>query len=233
MIFKKNYETLLSDSDARGKLSLRSLLNVLEDIGACHSDYVQNNLIEGSQEGHAWVLSDWTVEICRQLTPGEPVCVSTWAAGKPGDLIGYREIDTVTSDGEPVAHATGQMVIVDRNKGRMIRFPESFLRYEPEPPRNPAGIKRVKLPKSFELEQTLAVRKADIDYNGHVHNTAYLDYAQEIAPELPEPKGFRIVYKSSAMPGELLTLKYHREQERHVVAICHEDGKVSAIVELF
>ena len=55
------------------------------------------------------------------------------------------------------------------------------------------------------------LRRSDIDFNGHVHNTKYLDLALEALPDtVPRDvfTGFRMVYPKAVKDVEAVTLKY-------------------------
>ena len=40
--------------------------------------------------------------------------------------------------------------------------------------------KKVTAPKEFDYERTVNIRREDIDFNGHVHNSKYIVYALDI-----------------------------------------------------
>ena len=70
---------------------------------------------------------------------------------------------------------------------------------------------RLRAPDTFDGEKTLPLRRSDIDFNGHVHNTKYLDFALEALPDtVPRDAftGFRMVYPKAVKDVEAVTLKY-------------------------
>lgn len=90
------------------------------------------------------------------------------------------------------------------NTNRLARLrPELIASYEPEDKTVFGGVKseRITVPEVFDSETEIAIRRSDIDFNNHVHNLCYLDYALETLPmELYESASFRnirIVYKNA------------------------------------
>jgi len=70
---------------------------------------------------------------------------------------------------------------------------------------------RLRAPAAFDGEKTLPLRRSDIDFNGHVHNTKYLDFALEALPDtVPRDAftGIRMVYPKAVKDVDAVTLKY-------------------------
>ena len=70
---------------------------------------------------------------------------------------------------------------------------------------------RLRAPDTFDGEKTLPLRRSDIDFNGHVHNTKYLDFALEALPDsVPRDAftGIRMIYPKAVKDANSVTLKY-------------------------
>ena len=70
---------------------------------------------------------------------------------------------------------------------------------------------RLRAPAAFDGEKTLPLRRSDIDFNGHVHNTKYLDFALEALPDsVPRDAftGIRMIYPKAVKDANSVTLKY-------------------------
>ena len=71
MYYKEIYQPRISDYDRNGKLSYEAILQILETAGSHHSDTVGDSVIEGSQCGIAWILTEWRVQILRRTDSKE------------------------------------------------------------------------------------------------------------------------------------------------------------------
>lgn len=79
------------------------------------------------------------------------------------------------------------------------------------------------------------LRRSDMDYNGHVHNTAYLDFALDVLPKeaarSAEISGIRIAYKHPLRLGDRAKIRFCGKNG--VWNICFfTDEALCAIVEL-
>lgn len=82
------------------------------------------------------------------------------------------------------------------------------------------------------------VQRRDIDVIGHMHNLHYLDLAYETLPdEIYDKRPFdniRVMYKKEIKFGEMVRCKYSKENDRNIVVIESEDGKIlHAIIEIW
>ena len=85
---------------------------------------------------------------------------------------------------------------------------------------------RLRAPDTFDGEKTLPLRRSDIDFNGHVHNTKYLDFALEALPDtVPRDAftGFRMVYPRAVKDVEAVTLKYNLSDGNPFVCVYSAD----------
>ena len=72
----------------------------------------------------------------------------------------------------------------------------------------------------------LPLRRCDIDFNGHVHNTRYLEFALEALPETMRCdafRGFRIVYPKAVKDTKTVTLKYTAADDGAFVCLYNAD----------
>lgn len=232
MIFSQKYTPRIGDFGEDGRLSLRSILELLEEIGFRHSEEVKDSLMAVQHVEIAWVLADWTVKLTSPVQPGQELTFSTWVTGKPSASSVMREMEATDETGHPVIQALSRFALFNVETGKLTRItPELFESYSPEPgAKNQFPGGRMKEKGEYDAEITLTVRKADIDFNGHVHNSVYMDYAQELIQTPRERISyFRIGYKTPVKAGEVLTLK-HSLGEEEQIEIFHEDGRLCTLI---
>ena len=93
------------------------------------------------------------------------------------------------------------------------------------------------VPIEFSNEVKYTVSRKDIDINGHMHNTYYLNLAYDALPEdiydARPYDTFRITYKHEIKLGDTVICKYAYFNGKHVVVIMSEDGSVvNSVIEL-
>ncbi len=206
MIYNAEYLPRIDDLDRFGALSLKAILDIIEDAGDRHSAAVEKSVFEKSLEGYTWILTEWNVKIIRRPGSGERLRVSTWTHGKYPALLISREYRMQSESGEDLVLASARMGLMDVSSGRLVRITEDYMSvYEPEdfsvlePPSPP----RLREPKQFDRVTTVPLRRSDMDFNGHTHNTKYIIIASEAIPEELEREAsyIRIAYHNPLRGG--------------------------------
>ncbi len=235
--YPRRYEDFRKD----GKMRLGAILRAFEANGCCHTDLVGDDLLNDTKEGKAWIMTDWFVEIDQFPTVYQKIESHTWVEPIKQILFSNRDFELVADD-KICVRAVGRYVIVDLATGRPQKIgPEFADQYKPEDKQSIVMDKPPRLisvaPEAFTNEVAITVRREDIDYNDHVHNLIYLDYAFEALPadvyEKYDFKGFRVTYKLAVKPGEELVCKYAFAEGRHVCCIFGSDGGLRTQVEFY
>ena len=227
MKFRKVYEPRVSEYAKDGKLALSSIIGILGDAGSKHSASVNDDIVESGLKGVSWILVEWNVEIHSLPSNKEKLYVDTWAVCKKAELITQREFEVKDKDGNVYINACERLVLEDFNVGKLIKItpemmvdykPEEFLHYE-------FDSAKIKEPAEYDTQKPLAIRTTDIDFNNHVHNTYYLDYALDAIEEYEKQtvRGFRILYKKPLMYKDKAVIKSVNNPEDYMVGIYKED----------
>ena len=90
------------------------------------------------------------------------------------------------------------------------------------------------MPKEFDCEQEVLLRRGDIDYNGHVHNANYLTLAIEALPEAlyREKKivSYRISYRLPIKESDKVTVRIAVGEDSVTECFFGSDGTLKTIV---
>ncbi len=233
-MYTYNKKILFSDIDQGAKMSLAGIMNAMQDCVNINSESIGKGIDYLLETRRTWFAINWYIEINRYPKMFEDVLVKTW----PYDFtssMGYRNVIIEDASGEVIVAADSIWTLVDLDTGRPIRITEEdSAGYDLEdkyPIENPG--RKIKLPKEFQLIDTVAVKKSDIDYNGHMSNGKYIQLADEYIPVESHPGKIRVEYKSQSRLGELLEIYKACEDDRTFIKIQgKEDGSVKAVVEL-
>ncbi len=255
MIFTTNFSPLLEDFDKSERLTMAAILKYFENAGSRHSDAAGDSAIKVSETlGVAWVLTDWKVCVKEFPRYGQKIKVETWSEGLVSPFGTSRNY-YLYADGNLAVEGTSKWVRFDIRAGRPIKVEADLLdRYGPEPGKKVFGgekISKIALPESFESETKIQLRRSDFDFNNHVHNLNYYDFALEALPTgtvaRPESaaqedssqgqkaaaafKNARISYKTALKEGDNAVAKYAAVDGKSVVAIyaAGTDGEAGAL----
>lgn len=239
MFVEYNYNSTLEDLDINRKFELFSIFKILENAGSTHSDKANDNVIKSTNNGKAWVLTDWYAELDSYPFEKDKVKVITWSEPKNQNFIVGRDYELYIND-KIAGKATSRWVILDINTGRPVKIEDDLIsQYEPE---NKYVFTEIKLPKiaipeSYSATKEIPLRRTDIDYNGHVHNLNYINFAMEVLPEdVYKNRNFKhihITYRLAVMPDENICAKYAFTDNRHIVNIFNDKDELKTQIELY
>lgn len=238
MFVKFEYEPLIEDFHSNGDMKLESILKILENSGNRHSDTAGDNILKGSSSGSAWILTDWYVEIDSCPKYGDKIYAITWSLGVSSLFGTSRDFELYCNE-KLCVKGTTRWVNYDIKAGRPAKITEELIsKYQPETKSvfADAKLSKISIPESFDTEISITPRRNDIDFNHHVHNLVYVDYAMEAIPEEVYQnhnfKSIRITYKTGVKNGEKINVKAKSIEKNHVVCIYGEDNSLKTLIEL-
>ena len=234
MYYSETVEPRLVDYTAKGNLGYEAMLHITETVGTHHSLSVNDSL----KHGHiAWMMVDLRVEIKRRPKTGEKLCIRTWSRGKAEAGSTYREYDVKSESGEQLFMESAKFALVDTRVMKMTKLSDELIEaYKPEDETQFDGdAPKMHAPDTWECEMPLIMRKTDIDFNGHVHNTKYLDYALEALP-LDDFMAdvfsyYRIVFRAGLKYGQNAVIRRTKTDDGYIFAIVEGD-KLYTLIEL-
>ena len=235
MFYSENTDTRLADFTGKGNLSYEALLLILESVSTNHSVSVGDRLTDGN---NAWMILDWRIDIFRRPRMFEKIVVKTWSKGKINTFTSGREFSVHSMDGEHLVRAASKYAVVDVKEKKMVRISDGLVdSYKPERETTQfdTDAPRLSVSESFDFEEPVYIRRTDLDYNGHVHNTKYLIYALESLPEedyrADDFRSLRIIFKSSLKLGDDAVIKRKRLEDGYSFCI-YAGETLCTIIEL-
>ena len=204
MIFTIPVTTRVEDFDQNGLLTPPALLSIFENTAVRHANTVgYSPMADSLQNGMSWVITNWRAAVLRAPAYDESFQASTWLCVNP--RLATREMLLRTREGEVLARGQAKLALVQRSTGKpCLPTPERLAAYQPEQTTAFSDrLPRLRPPAGYTDRQPVQLRRSDMDYNGHMHNTAYLSLALDAAPQQVR---FRISYRSPLQLGDELTL---------------------------
>jgi acyl-ACP thioesterase len=189
-IYERRFTVSGSDVDPQDRVRADAIAVMLQESGAHHADTWGLSIPELMGQGRTWVLARLAIE----FSPSRPgwkdeLRVTTWSAGLRGRIAG-REYTVEELPAEPglpaelVARASSVWFIIDLESRKPVRLDEYAGRDAPELDRR-SGVStesKLEIPQGDCMETPLAVRASDLDLNGHVNNTRYIEWLYESLP---------------------------------------------------
>ena len=177
-----------------------------------------------------WISAGYDIEVIRLPRFGEEITIETEALSY-NRLFCYRRFTIYDEAGQELIHMMTTFVLMDRDSRKVHAVePEIVARYQSE-----FSKKLLRGPKYQSLENPISkdyhVRFYDLDMNGHVNNSKYLDWIFEVmgADFLTQyiPKKINLKYVKEVRPGGVITSAVERSglESKHEIT---SDGVTNA-----
>lgn len=177
-----------------------------------------------------WIITDYDIEVVRLPRFAEEITIETEALSY-NRLFCYRRFTIYDETGQELIHMMATFVLMDRDSRRVhVVEPEIVAPYQSD-----FDKKLIRGPKYESLEEPISkdyhVRFYDLDMNGHVNNSKYLDWIFEVmgADFLTQyiPKKINLKYVKEVRPGGVITSAVERTglESKHKIT---SDGATNA-----
>ncbi len=206
MIYRKEYEVHSYETDARGFVKAPALVNFLQDAAGGHAALLGVGVTDLMMRGLTWVLSRYHVVIHGAPAVGARLEVLTWPSGKHGHFA-LRDFEVADGDGRSVLSATSSWMVIDLDRKQPVRIDEAItIPYAIDKRALEDAFGSLPVPSGREAEMTFRVESGQIDWNRHVNNAVYIQWALEAAPPEVLKTGrvveFEVSYRAEAFYGD-------------------------------
>ena len=210
-IYTQEFKITDNHVDRFGKLKLSTLLYFAQEVAGRHFDRISMTYEQLAEKGMFWAIIRQRVRITRLPQSGEAIRVETWPM--PNTRVAFpRCVVAYDTEGRELFQVLSLWVLMDVETRAMILPGKSGLM----PPGTLRG-NELPAPTSLPAKTLLNHRVrpvcfTDLDRNGHMNNTKYLDWIADLLPssfhEQHSPAEFTVCYLSEAREGQELTLSW-------------------------
>lgn len=201
-------------TDRFNRLKPSALLYFVQETAGSQCDLMNLDWDTLSKKHLFWAIIRHRVQITRMPMKGETITVETWPM--PTTKVAYpRSVVAYDSKGNEIFRTISIWVLMNPETRAMVLPGKSgveisgILRGTELPAPNSL------IPVSLSARQTRQVCFSDLDINGHMNNTKYLDWIGDLLPSSFHgsnvPKEFLLCYIAEAREGDQLTLKWEME----------------------
>ena len=181
-----------------------------------------------------WIITDYNMKIDRLPVFDEKITIETYAMSH-NRLFCYRAFNIKDEAGNTIIEMVATFVLMDRDTRKvhpvMSEITDAF--------DSEFSKTMLRGPRFKELEggveQEYRVRFYDLDMNGHVNNSKYLDWVFEVmgADFLTQhvPKKVHLKYVKEVLAGGIITSQYEQEglKTQHQIT---SDSQINAQAEI-
>ena len=208
-IYQKDFEITDVLVDRYGRLMPSKILYIAQEVAGIHFSELSMDYDALAQKGMFWAITRNKVQITRLPMAGETIHVETWPM--PTTRVAYpRSMVAYDAQGNELFRSISLWVLMDLNTRNMILPGKS-------------GISVVGTLRGNELTSPLGlpakalvqhrdrwVNFTDLDRNGHMNNTRYLDWVFDLLPSsfhaAHSIREFTVCYLSEAREEQKLHL---------------------------
>lgn len=238
MKYVKEFFAGAMDVDMNKRLTNRALLEMFSNITMYHGMLVGHTATQGTSPV-SWMAMNYKMKVMKRPEMFSTIRVVTWVSGY-SRVRADREFVAYDEAGETVAAASAIWIAIDGETGNPLRMTDELMQgFGPEEGSNFPGYKYMNPRKiAFEPQTTreVGIHRSMADYNGHVHNSTYIEVAQEALPEELCRGTFddiEIAYKNEIPIGGKVNLEYREDDGVCIIAIRDpEDGKLHGAVAM-
>lgn len=233
-MYKMEIQVRYSEVDRNGKVNLHRLLEYLQDCVSFHSIAVGLGIRGDECENRAWYLIAWDIQIYRIPQMAEKLTIETEPYKMRG-FYGYRRFKIIDENNEAIVEADSNWIFMDIDKMIPVKIPQELAqRYITGPVEDQKIRVKRKLPSEGEWveKESFTVTKIFLDSNGHVNNTYYVLWAEDVMPENYEVKEIKVDYRQSAFLNDRIKISTIEENGGWRVRFENQENKLIALIEL-
>ena len=179
-MYQKEIKIRYSEIGPDGRLGLAGILDYFQDASTFQSEQLGIGIEYLQKIRRAWLLAAWDVEIDRYPRFDERLTVFTIPYAFRG-FYGFRNFGLLDENGTMIVRADSTWFWFDSEKGIPARLGDDIRQAYPLEEKIPMeyGSRKIQAPEDGKEMEPFAVRRYNLDTNGHVNNVQYVAMAME------------------------------------------------------
>ena len=210
-IFRQNFEISAIHVDCFGRAKPSTLLYFAQESAGGHCQLLQLDWDTLSKRNLFWAVIRHRMQITRLPVLGETITVETWPmpttrSAFPRSTVAYDE------KGRELFRSISLWVLMDTENRSMILPGKSGVDLTGTLRGNELAAPSSILPAVLENTVTKRVGYTELDRNGHMNNTRYMDWIDDLLPSAfhkAHPlREFTVCYLSEVKEGQEIALQW-------------------------
>ena len=210
-VFKKTYTVETIHLDRFGRVKPSVMLYFAQQAATGHCAQLALDWDTLAKKRLFWAVIRHRLQINKYPVDGDVLTVETWPmpttrSAFPRATVAYDQ------KGRTVFRCISLWVLMDMDTRAMVLPGKSGILLEGTLQGSELPTPNSILPRATELQKERTVGYTDLDRNGHVNNTRYLDWVDDLLSSefhrQHTPKELSVCYFSEAKEGQLLQLNH-------------------------
>ena len=210
-IYQQQFHITDTAADCFGRLKLSMLLSYVQEVASIHATTLGAGFDALMAKNLFWAILRTRVQITRLPHSGETIRLETWPM--PTSRVAYpRSVVAYDENGEEIFRAISLWCLMDKNSRSMVLPGKSGVMVEGTLRGNELALPGSIAVRTLENTVSRQVLFSDLDVNGHMNNTRYMEWCSDLLPGAfhrgHEPREFTVCYHAEALEAEHLDLHY-------------------------
>lgn len=210
-IYSQNFEIADNCVDCFGRMRPSMVLFIAQEMGGRHGALMNLDYDTLASRRMFWAVIRHRVQITRLPHSGETIRVETWPmpatrTAFPRSVVAYDE------EGNECFRAITLWVLMDLDTRNMILPGKSGITFAGTVRGTELALPGSLVPKALDSHRERPVCFTDLDRNGHMNNTRYLDWIDDLMPgefhRQHSVREFTVCYLSETTEGQTLDMHY-------------------------
>ena len=215
-IYRQEYEISGIHLDCCGRVKPSVLLYFAQEAAGGHCTQLALDWDTLAKRNLFWAVIRHRMQILRHPVAGETITVETWPmpttrSAFPRATVGYN------AEGKEVFRAVSLWVLMDRTSRAMVLPGKSGINLEGTLRGCELAPPNSIVPKAAEHTVTRTVGYTELDRNGHMNNTRYMDWVDDLLPSdfhSQHPvRELTLCYLSEATEGQQIRLDWQLSED--------------------
>lgn len=215
-----------SNFDTSGALSVHRVAEFLQDAAGEHAKQLGFGWDNLDATGCLWVLSKLRIRFDKRISKQtKRFTLYTWPL-RPARFFAERCFVALDDAGEQLFAATSIWLVIDRESRRIVSSERLKIIYDCDFDEAhcdvPADFERIRRDETYLCCYEKTIRRSDLDVNGHVNNTNYINFALDALDPDEAVSQLEIVYQKELRFGDS-ALIYRKRQDNCVFVVGERD----------
>jgi len=213
--------------DCFGRLKPSMILYYAQEVAGRHFDLISMDPDAMNRRHVFWAIIRQRVQVTRLPMLGETIRVETWPM--PTTRVAYpRSVVAYDENGHEVFRSISLWVIMDAESRSMILPGRTGITVEGTLRGNELTVPGSLAPRVLKNSRRRQVAFTDLDRNGHMNNTRYLDWIDDLLPgtfhRSHSYREFTVCYLAETFEGQELTIYWDLLEEGCLQVDAYRDG---------
>jgi len=167
------------------RVRFSAVLCIMQDAASVHAEKLGLGFESLSKLKRAFMLYRMQIKVCSELPSwGESIKLATWPRGVE-KLFAFRDFELMRESGEPFLRATTSWLMIDTEFRHPMRPQDFFTNVPARDVRvmDASAPQKLGWESDVPLFDTRRARASDLDPNGHVNHTRYIDWVTDAIAE--------------------------------------------------